>query len=201
VRPRPRGLLRAAAAGLLLAGCVAGPSPRDRFFRLAVPPPQARLAAPALAGTLEVERPSSTALARERAILSVAGGDAVEVVPHAYELWVDSPTLLVQRTLVAYLDAAGLAQQVVTPDAGASERWTVAGHLERLEHVTGGAPRVLVELELRLAPARGEPLLQKTYRAERGVDGADVEEAVRGFGAALGEIYAGFAADAAAAAR
>jgi ABC-type uncharacterized transport system auxiliary subunit len=201
VSRRLRSLAPAAAAGLLLAGCIAGPAPRDRFFRLAVPPPQSRLAAPALAGILEVERPSSTALARERAILSVSDADAVEVVPHGYELWVDSPTLLVQRTLVAYLEAAGLAQQVVTPESGASEEWSVSGHLERLEHTTGGSPRVLVELELRLAPARGEPLLQRTYRVENGVDGPGAEEAVRGFGAALGEIYAGFAADAAAVAR
>lgn len=189
------------ATTLWLAGCIAGPAPRDRFFRLDVPPPASRLASPVLAGTLEVERPQSNALARERAILSVAAGDAVEVVPHGYDLWVDSPTLLVQRSLAAYLEAAGLASRVVTPESGASEDWTVSGHLDRLEHVTGGKPRVLVELELWLAPAQGEPLLRRTYRVDEEVADDSVETAVRGFGAALGEIYGRFAADAAAAVR
>jgi len=182
------------------AGCLGGSAPRDHVYRLQLEPPRNARNAAAFPGTLEVGRVWGSALTRGRPILHSESDRAVEVTPYNYHLWVDSPTLLLERALAAYLRQAGLAQDVVSSDANAPADWVVTGFIERLDHVTdGGAPRVLVELELRLTEAdRGRLLLRKTYRAEQPSDGAGVPAAVRAFGTAVGSIFESFAADAAA---
>jgi hypothetical protein len=60
---------------------------------------------------------------------------------------------------------------------------------------------VEVELELSLARARGgDFLLRRQYRAERPVEGGSVDDAVRAFNEAVGEIFSTFEADVVAAA-
>ncbi len=191
-------LLLAVLAGV--AGCLGGPAPRDHVYRLQVEPPRQARNAAAFPGTLEVGRVWGNALTRGRPILRSDSDRAVEVTPYGYHLWVDSPTLLVQRALTAYLRQIGLAETVASSDANTPADWVVTGFIERLDHIAGeGAPRVLVELELRLAEAdRGRLLLRKTYRAEQPSDGAGVPAAVRAFGTAAGSIFESFAADAAA---
>ena len=183
-----------------VAGCLGGPAPRDHVYRLQVEPPGSARSAPALPGTLEVGRIWGNALTRGRPILRSDSDSAVEVTPYDFHLWVDSPTLLVQRALTEYLRQVGLAEKVVSSDANTPANWVVTGFIERLDHITGGgAPRVLVELELSLAEAdRGRLLLRRTYRAEQPSDGAGVLAAVRAFGTAVGSIFESFAADAAA---
>jgi ABC-type uncharacterized transport system auxiliary subunit len=182
------------------AGCVSGPAPRDHVYRLQVEPPGSARNAPAFPGTLEVGRVWGNALTRARPILRSDSNRAVEVTPYDYHLWVDSPTLLFQRALAAYLRQVGLAESVVSSDANTPAKWVVTGFIERLDHITGGgAPRVLVELDLRLTETdRGRLLLRKVYRAEQPSDGAGVPAAVRAFGTAVGSIFESFAADAAA---
>jgi ABC-type uncharacterized transport system auxiliary subunit len=192
-------LLLAVLAGV--AGCLGGSAPRDHIYRLQVEPPGNALGAPAFSGTLEVDRIWGNALTRGRPVLRSDSARAVEVTPYGYHLWIDSPTLLVQRTLTEYLRQAGLAETVVTSDANVPVDWVVTGFIERLDHITGGGEaRVLVELELSLAEAdRGRAVVRQTYRVEQPSDGADVPAAVRAFGAAIGSIFERFTADAAAA--
>jgi len=183
------------------AGCLGGPAPRDHVYRLQVEPPGSARSAAAFPGTLEVSRIWGNALTRGRPILRSDSDRAVEVTPYDFHLWVDSPTLLVQRALTEYLRQAGLAKGVVCSDANSPVDWVVTGFIERLDHITGaGEPRVLVVLELSLAEAgQGRLVLRKTYRVEQPTDGAGVPAAARAFGAALGSIFESFAADAAAA--
>ena len=179
--------------GALLAGCASGPAPRDHFYRLAAPAPEP-FATP-LAGIVEVERFSSSDTLRARGILRTTPGSP-EVTPYRYHRWVDSPTLLVQRALASYLRAALLAEQVVTPDAGALEDWQVNGHLAALDHVVGGSPKVRVEIELRARRRDAAALLvHRTYAAERPADDATPQAAARAFSAVVGEIFASFASD------
>jgi ABC-type uncharacterized transport system auxiliary subunit len=182
------------------AGCLGGPAPRDHVYRLQVAPPRSARNAPAFAGTFEVGRVWGNALTRGRPILHSDSDRAVEVTPYDYHLWVDSPTVLLQRALGVYLRQTGLAESIVSSDANSPADWVVTGFIERLDHITGGgAPRVLVEFELRLIEAdRGRLLLRRTYRAEQPSDGAGVPAAVRAFGTAVGSIFERFAADAAA---
>jgi ABC-type uncharacterized transport system auxiliary subunit len=185
------------------SGCLGGPAPRDHVYRLQVEPPESTRNAPALPGTLEIGRVWGNALTRGRPILRSDSDSAVEVTPYDFHLWVDSPTLVLQRALTAYLRQVGLAERIVSSDANTPANWVATGFIERLDHITGGGPpRVLVELELRLNEAnRGRLLLRRTYRVEQPSDGAGVPAAVRAFGTAVGAIFESFAADAAAASR
>jgi len=181
------------ALALGLAACASGPAPRDHFYRLAPAAPDP-VAAP-LPGTLEVERFSSSDTLRERGILRTTPGSP-EVTPYGYHRWVDSPTLLLQRALADYLRAAGVAQQVVTPDAGATEDWQVNGHLRALDQVLGPQPGVRIELELRARRTDAASLLvHEVYVAERPAEDATPGAAAKALSVAAGEIFAAFARD------
>ena len=121
---------------------------------------------------------------------------ASEVTPYVYHLWVDSPTILLQRELARWLNAHGIAQQTVLPEAGVRERWLVTGRLERFEHIAP-ANEVLVVLELRVKDQKsGKLQLQKRYSAK--APAGAVDEAAPAFGSAVGAIFEQFAADLAA---
>jgi ABC-type uncharacterized transport system auxiliary subunit len=191
-----------AAASLVVAGCLAPPAPRDRYYRLEVEPPP-RLAAPAFGGVLEVERFSADSAARGTALAFVAEDTAAEVRSRAYDHWVDSPTLLLQREIARSLRAAGVAREVVTPDVGVEPDHRLGGRLARFEEVRGpGTPRVRVEVEVAVVDLRREETeFAATYREERGIAGPAVGDVVRAYGEALSAVLARLAADAAARSR
>lgn len=195
--PRIADLLPALVlvASLSLAGCFAG-APRDRFYRLAAPVPSAQFDAPVLAGTIEIDSLRADPLVQGRPILRSAGKGSVELVPHRYQLWVDSPPLSIQQALASDLRARGIAEHVATPEMRADEDWVVVGRIARLEMETEGtAHGVRVELDLGLAKADGgELLFSATYREEGTVDG-NAGAAARAMGDALGRIFDRFAAD------
>jgi ABC-type uncharacterized transport system auxiliary subunit len=179
--------------GAGLFACASGPAPRDHFYRIEIAPPAA--GDRQLPGTLEVERFTSDDTLRERALLKSAPGSP-EVTPYSYHRWVDSPTLLLQRALADYLRAAAVAERVVTPDAGATEDWQVNGYLRRLDSVVDAAPRVQVEIELRMRHHAGEDLIeQKIYSAEQAADDASPEAAARAISLAVGKVFAEFTGD------
>ena len=191
---RRRALL--AAACVLAAGCLGKPSPRDRYFRLELAPP-ARLATPVFSGVLEVDRLRAHAVARRTALVYVAEASAPELSTRRYEHWADSPTLLLQREMTAYLHAAGIAGRVVTSELGVEPDHRLTGELVRFEERRGtGAPRVVVELALVLTDERRRAiLLQDSYREERAAEGPGAEDAVRAYDAALSAVLARLVAD------
>ncbi|MEO2198236.1 MAG: ABC-type transport auxiliary lipoprotein family protein [bacterium] len=192
------GLLAASIVGaFLMAGCQSGPAPRDHFYRMQATPPESPAGTPVLEGVLVVDRFSADALTRGRPILYRRSEDSLEVVPHGYHLWMDSPSVLLQGEMIDYLRAAGVADEVVTPTAGADADWALRGHVNRLEYVsTSAGNRAVVELELRVARPRAEkPLLAGTYRVEHAAIPGSIEETVRAFSEALTELMAQLAKD------
>ena len=194
-RGRRRALF--AIVCVISAGCLGRPAPADRHFRLA-PAPPARLATPPLPGVLEVDRPRALAVTRRTALVYVTEPGAPELRTRAYEHWADSPTLLVQREVAAWLDAAGLAARVVTPELGVAPDYRLTGELVRFEEQRGsGAPRAVVELAFVLVDLRSrEVLLQQSYREERAAEGSDAPQVVRAYDAALSAVLARLVADA-----
>jgi ABC-type uncharacterized transport system auxiliary subunit len=185
------------AASLLLAtGCLGKPAPRERSFRLELAPP-ARLATPLLSGILEVDRLRAHAVARRTALVYVLDASATELRTSSTEHWADSPTLLVQREMAAYLHAAGVADRVLTPELGIEPDYRLSGDIVRFEETRASeASRVVVELALVVTDERRrEVLLQQSYREERAAQGSDAEDAVRAYDAALAALLARFVSD------
>jgi ABC-type uncharacterized transport system auxiliary subunit len=181
---------------LLAAGCLGRPAPRERSFRLELAPPE-RLATPILSGILEVDRLRAHAVARRTALIYVMDASATELRSSSTEHWADSPTLLVQREMAAYLHSAGIADRVLTPELGIEPDYRLSGDIVRFEERRGsGPPRIVVELALVVSDERRRAvLLQQGYREERTAQGSDAEDAVRAYDAALSAILERFVAD------
>lgn len=182
----------------MLAGCLGSTPPRDHFYRLETAKPTEVLPSPVLEGTLEVERFRADALTRERAILRVPSMDSLQVSPSTYHLWIDTPTVMLQRSLAEYLRVAGVAERVVLPEMNVDETFELSGWIERLVYVKDEG-LVVAELEFSLINARGtrQPL-RRGYRAEVATGGDDMGQAVVAFNAAIGEIFGRLLADIAA---
>ncbi len=194
-RPERKSLSRHGLVGLVLLGavvalaCVRGPARMDHFYRLQVDPPSSADSPPILDGVLVVDRFASDALLRGRPILFRRHEASSEIVPHAYRLWTDSPSLLVQAAVADHLRAAGVAQEVLVPAFDASPDWVLKGTLRRLEYVATRTGReAVVDLEVRVVrhPSR-ETLAIGRYHAERIAQDGDFEEVVKAFSLALGE--------------
>lgn len=190
--------LAAPLLAAVLVACASGPAERDHFYRLQVPDPGVRRAEPVLAGVVEVDRPRADHLVRERPLLRSEGDAATEVTPYTYHLWVDSPTTMVQRELVRWLEASGAAGSAVLPEAGVRERWLVTGTLERMEHLVASG-EVLVVLELRVKDQRGGSLLLQERYSGRAPAPGGPSSAVPAFGKALAGVFERFVADVASA--
>lgn len=190
------GLWLALGALPLVISCALGPAPVDHYYRLSVGAPE-RLPAPVLAGVVEVAHLQGTPLTRERPLLRSDGADAVEIVPARFQLWESSPTLAVQRELIRWIEARGLADQAVAPELRVPHDWRIDGRLARFERVPGG---VLLEVELSLIRSPdGRLVLSRTYRIEQPA-ADDPADAARAFGRALGTAFEQFASDVSAAA-
>ena len=190
-----RLLLACAALAIVTAGCVAGPAPRDHFYRLVVATPAK--SGPTLPGLLEVDRFTSDDVLRRPAMLRAQSGSP-EVTPYAYHLWVNSPTLMLQQALTDYLRAAGAAQTVTTRASGLSANWIVTGQLRRFDHLEGSDPKVTVEMELSLQNQQrrdSKPAVQKVYRAEARPADENPAAAAEAFGSAVGTVFQQFTAD------
>jgi ABC-type uncharacterized transport system auxiliary subunit len=179
-----------------LVACASGPAERDRFYRLEVPAPAEKRAKPVLPGDVEVDRPRADYLVRERKILHSEGAGSTEVTPYSYHFWVDSPTSMVQASMVRWLGASGSALRAVLPQDGVDEIWLVQGRLERFEH-SPSTGEVIVVLELRLKDQRNGRLVLQNRYSTRLPAPADVPGAVPVFGQALEAIFEQFVADAA----
>ena len=182
-------LVASAVALSWLIGCASGPAPRDHFYRLEVPAPATGTSSPVLSGGLLVERPTTDAVTRGRALVQRDSESSVEITPYKYHLWVDTPDLLVQRETIGFLRAANAASEVSTRGVDMDPTWVLDTHIKRMEHMRSGSDRVVVEIEFRVSPVRGSRArVNKTYRVEQAVGGSSVEAAARAFGASVGQL-------------
>lgn len=195
-------MVRAAArlgTSLTLAACVGGSAPPDRHYRLEAPDPP-ELEAPVFPGSLVVERLRGDGLVDQRPLVYRTGEASAELRQHAYRLWVDAPTAMLQREIAAWLRRAGAAERVATADLLADADFVLTGRLLRLERVLGDGASVDLELELAVVRGRhGALVLHGVYRAGRRAANGDVEASVDALQGALGEVLQRFLQDAAAA--
>ena len=88
--PRTTRVIPAILLATALGGCLgaAPPVPRDHFYRILVPPPQAEVVP--FPGTVSVAPIEAQGLLRERPLL-FSVGSAQEVQQHDYHYWTDAP--------------------------------------------------------------------------------------------------------------
>lgn len=183
-------ILLVVAATMIQAGCLSGPAPPDRFYRLEIPDPDTPLQTPRLRGRLLVDSIRGDAMTLERAMIYRDANDPSQVKRRRYDYWADPPPVMVQRELVEFLRSANAAEGVVTPEMRFDASFRLGGRLHRFELLLGrGSPRAAIELEFTLSRAgEREPLLLETYREQEEAAGSGVGESVQAFSRALHRI-------------
>jgi ABC-type uncharacterized transport system auxiliary subunit len=183
-------ILLAVAVMMLQGGCLAGPAPSDRFYRLVVPDPSFRFEVPRLNGRLLVDSMRGDAMTLERLMTYRTESDPFQVRRTGYDQWVDPPTVMVERAVVTFLRSANAAEVVITPEMRLDADFRLGGRVNRFERLLGeGAPRAAIELEFCLVRLHDrELLLRETYREEEEISGSEVGDSVEAFGRALQRI-------------
>ena len=177
----------------LLAACFGSvpPVPRDHYYRLLVPGPGERSAAPPFPGIMTVELLQADGLLRERPLLYSESGESYELQQHDYHYWNDAPPRMLQDQMVSYLRRSGVARAVVTPDMRVRPDFQISGKAKRLERLLGGGPpRVFVEIELALLRVADETLfVVDAYAEEEPADDDSVEAAIVALNRATARVF------------
>jgi ABC-type uncharacterized transport system auxiliary subunit len=175
---------------MIQSGCLSGPAPPDRFYRLEIPDAAARLELPRLPGRLLVDSVRGDAMTRERRMLYRNASDPSQVKREAYDSWVDPPPLMVQRAVVAFFRSANAAEVVITPEMRLDADFRLGGRVDRFERLVGqGSSRATIELEFTLVRVEDrKPLLLETYREHEDVAGSGAGDSVEAFSRALHRI-------------
>ena len=179
---------------LLLLASLAPLLPRDHYYRLLVPTPEAGAAEAPLPGILSVELLQADGLLRERPLLYSESGESYELQQHNYHYWNDAPPRMLQDQMVTYLRRSGVSRQVVTPDMRIRANYQVSGKVRRLERLLGGGPpRVFVEIELALLRLTDERVLVvETFSAEEPASDETVDAAIVALNRATADIFGRF---------
>ena len=195
------GAILLLCGSLLVSSCLGGKSKPDVFYRLDLPTPTAAKTR-SLPGILEIDRFRSDALLSERRIAYRPDGESGQsgrIKQHGRSYWVDSPTVLLQVGFAQALDAARVADQVVTPIQRVRPDHVLAGRILHFEGATSGTG--LVELELSVTRLRDRKLIHhETYREEIPSAAKGAATTVRGVTAGVGRIVEQLVRDLAAAA-
>ena len=179
----------------LVTGCAGPQAPIQHFYKL-------QLAAPArgekiYSENLEVELFHCDALTRGRMMLFRKSVDSAEVQRYEYHLWSDPPPRMLQQQAVAYLTAAGVAEQVVTAAASVRPEIQLTGELLHFEQVVlEDSVHVLVELQVLVTTAQRDVIeLNETYREMIAAADASMESTVQAFNIASTRVFDRLVAD------
>jgi cholesterol transport system auxiliary component len=181
---------------LLLAACSVPPVPDVTYYRLPPAAHIARAAAPISALPIEVETFRAEGVYVEQSVLYATSPDAGALRAYHYQLWSDPPSRALQERLTARLREAGIAPLVTDRLPASAQALRVIGRIVHYERVPlePGA-KAQVEFEMRVEQDSGEPLLERTYRAEQSAADGTMAATAQAFGAAVDETFAKFQAD------
>jgi cholesterol transport system auxiliary component len=190
-----RPVFRTAFATLLLLGlaaCATAPGIPDTVYHRLPEPAALPTFTRVFAQPLLVEVFAADGLHSDQALLYGEDGEA-RLKAYHYQLWVDPPSRLLQRRLIAALQQSGLADLVsdrLPPRSGALR---IEGRIAAFERVRGDAGwEASVALGLRAERPGGMPLLQREYRARVAAGDDSLAATTRAFGAALDQVFADF---------
>lgn len=188
-------LLSGAALSLALANCASGPAPIDHYYEIDAGVPDAPLAKK-LEGNLQVDRFRTDALTGDRQLLYKETADSPELRQHAYQRWSDSPAILLQTELVAFLTVAAAADSVMPATARVKPDYLVTGRIRDFERVLEPEVRAVVEIQFTATSAMGDEILvNSSYREERAAADASIAASAVAFSEAVHAIFEQFLAD------
>jgi len=174
---------------LALAACTQPEVPADRFYRISPPPAGAAASRPRFAGALEVEDVSAVGLTAGRAIVHADSDRPNALEAYSYHFWAEPPAHMMRDELVRCLRESKIAGAVVSESMRLDPTYSLVSRLRKLERLTGGAPRAVMEMEIALRDNdRGLLLSIGTYRAEAVPADDTIESAVDAFNAAFADI-------------
>lgn len=188
----------------LLGACSAPAVPDQSYFRMpavdaATLAGEADHAAPAAsrqAQPLVVEPFRATGVYNDQSILYALSREG-SIKAYHYQLWDESPSVLLQRRLIATLRARNASTLVTDRLPAAVPALRIGGNIEQFERVqseSGWSARVRLELRVDHDP-QSPPLLLKTYAAEIPADTDTIQSSVRAFARAVDQCLSGFWAD------
>lgn len=183
----------------LLAACSSPAVPDVTYFRL--PPPKGLPHAdkPLSLLPIEVEVFTGEGIYAEQALLYATTPDANALRAYHYQVWSEPPSQGLQDRLVGLLRDSGISPLVTDRLPASTQALRIHGQLVRYERVKRDSGFIaVVALQMRVDQDQGEPLLEKTYRAEAPAADVNMPSTVAAFGVALDQVFAAFYADLAA---
>lgn len=182
-----------------LAACSVDPVPDVTYFRLPVPLALAHAGTPLSALPIEVETFRAEGIYAEQALIYATTPQADALRAFHYQLWSVPPSRALQARLTGMLRDSGIAPLVTERLPASTLALRVHGRIVRFERVPrDGGFAVVVVLELRVDQDQGEPLLERSYRAEVAAADAGMTASVNAYGRAIDKDFAAFYADLAA---
>jgi uncharacterized lipoprotein YmbA len=188
------------ALGLaLLTACSVPAVPDVTYFRLPAAAALPRADKPLSALPIEVETFRGDGIYAEQALIYATTPRADALRAFHYQLWSDPPSRALQARLTGMLRDAGIAPLVTDRLPASTPALRVHGRILRFERVPrdGGFVAVVV-LEMRVDQDQGEPLIERSYRAEILNADSSITATVDAFGKAVDKDFAAFYADLAA---
>lgn len=190
-----------------LGACSAPAVPDQSYFRM---PPvaaatgddtarQPATATPRHAQPLAVEPFRATGVYNDQSILYALSPEG-SIKAYHYQLWDESPSVLLQRRLIATLRARNASALVTDRLPAVVPALRIGGNIEQFERVqtdSGWSARVRLELRVDHDP-QAAPALLRTYAAEVRADTDTIQSSVRAFARAVDQCLDAFWADLAA---
>ena len=192
-------LMVLAFVAMLLSACSSPSVPDVTYFRLPSAKALPHADKPLSLLPIEVEVFTGEGIYAEQALLYATTPDASALRAYHYQVWSEPPSQGLQTRLVELLRDSGISPLVTDRLPASTQALRIHGSIVRYERVKRDTGFVIVvALQMRVDQDQGEPLLEKTYRAEAPAADANMGATVDAFGVAVDQAFAAFYADLAA---
>ena len=178
---------------LLGSGCIGQNAvPQDYFYRLPTIHPKSPLHSTLINGAVAVDQFDADGVYRERPLLYVDAQRPLEVMQYHYRHWIQTPSQLVQESVVDYLREANIADSVERFSRGGRKDLLIKGRLQKFERlVQADRYFAVVEMEMQFRKKTPQGTIEhiEKYKSQVSAHGPTIHDSVAAFGEALQEIY------------
>lgn len=182
---------------LFLAGCHATKPPDFSYFRLPPPPKVEAMAHTMVDMPIVVDAFAADGLYADQSLVYATDAAATELRQYHYQLWIDPPTRLIQRRLIARLRSAHAADLVTDSLPASRPALRIRGVILRMDRIpkAGGGYEVAVSLKMRADAADGTPLVDQIYRTREPAAANGLSSTIQAYGTAIDRLLGEFQTD------